>query len=253
VTENEPFNLAFKLDNTNSDSKAVYNVDTRAITITGSSGGQSFSFPFDVVDQTQTANGKTVRLQLVAVKPSSDPRVVFLVKAPTKWETSAVGDRRQDRRSGLGDDGDNAQGITSYSQVVERKFVVFFNKRILAPDLDTSPPPAPTVIVPIEPDVKTPVSTNSNTNTGNNADVSEPETSCIARRTFVIGLALQGVGIFSTQVFIALLVVWCMMRTFKMPEDVRMQSMLEQDRLKSTFGIDDDVGIHAVDLVTAEI
>ena len=104
MTENEPFNLAFKLDNTNSDSKAVYNVDTRAITITGSSGGQSFSFPFDVVDQTQTANGKTVRLQLVAVKPSSDPRVVFLVKAPTKWETSAVGDRRQDRRSGLGDD-----------------------------------------------------------------------------------------------------------------------------------------------------
>ena len=109
------------------------------------------------------------------------------------------------------------------------------------------------MIVPIEPDVKTPVSTNSNTNTGNNADVSDPETSCIARRTFVIGLALQGVGIFSTQVFIALLVVWCMMRTFKMPEDVRMQSMLEQDRLKSTFGIDDDVGIHAVDLVTAEI
>ena len=131
--------------------------------------------------------------------------------------------------------------------------MIFFNKRILAPDLDTSPPPAPTVIVPIEPDVKTPVSTNGNTNTGNNADVSEPEISCIARRTFVIGLALQGVGIFSTQVFIALLVVWCMMRTFKMPEDVRMQSMLEQDRLKSTFGIDDDVGIHAVDLVTAEI
>ena len=74
MTENEPFNLAFKLDNTNSDSKAVYNVDTRAITITGSSGGQSFSFPFNVVDQTQTANGKIVGLQLVAVKPSSDPK-----------------------------------------------------------------------------------------------------------------------------------------------------------------------------------
>ena len=69
---------------------------------------------------------------------------------------------------------------------------------------------APTVIVSIEPDVKTPVTTNGNTNASNNADVSE--TSFIARRTFVIGLALQGVGIFSTQVFIA---VCCMMRTLK--------------------------------------
>ena len=60
---------------------------------------------------------------------------------------------------------------------------------------------APTVIVSIEPDVKTPVTTNGNTNASNNADVSE--TSFIDRRTFVIGLTLQGVGIFSTQVFIA--------------------------------------------------
>ena len=113
--------------------------------------------------------------------------------------------------------------------------MIFFNKRILAPDLepkDASPPPAPTVIVSIESDVKTPVTTNGNTNASNNADVSE--TSFIDRRTFVIGLTLQGVGIFSTQVFIA---VCCMMRTLKMPEDARsLQSMLDQDRLKSTFG-----------------
>ena len=35
----------------------------------------------------------------------------------------------------------------------------------------------------------------------------------------------------------SLLMVWCMMRTLKMPEDARsLQSMLDQDRLKSTFG-----------------
>ena len=88
------------------------------------------------------------------------------------------------------------------------------------------------MIVSIEPDVKTPVTTNGNTNASNNADVSE--TSFIARRTFVIGLALQGVGIFSTQVFIAVLHD---AHSQDMPEDARsLQSMLDQDRLKSTFG-----------------
>ena len=244
VTENDPFELRYKLHNTDSNGKAVYSVDTSAITITASSGGKTINLPFEVGSQTQDEIGLIIVLLLVAIKPSPDPRVAIEVKMPTTWQTDVGGERR----SGHGDN--NATMVFArHAQVVERKTVLVIKERRMAQKFTPSPR-GPVVEEKEDPGIAKEAAVckslredfvrlrqdlnESRTlqvtigGTTKADDVYESLREDLAHlrqelnqslreadRTFVVTIGLFATGLFVTQVVMALLVVGCVNRTLK--------------------------------------
>ena len=210
VTENDAFELDYALDNTDAGGKAVYNVDTSAMTITASSGGQSLTMPFKVARQTQGPKGLVLVLRLVAVKPSPDPRVVFLVQAPTTWQTGAGDDRR---RSGPG----AGNATESYSQVVNRKFVL--NIKAPAEVLPSGPVIATTAVDP---------------NTGSAMEA--PQAACVDGRRFVTAMVAVATSLFATQVVATAVVAGCIIRALRKTQAARsLQHKLDEHKLNSSL------------------
>ena len=199
VTENDAFELDYALDNTDAGGKAVYNVDTSAMTITASSGGQSLTMPFKVARQTQGPKGLVLVLRLVAVKPSPDPRVVFLVQAPTTWQTGA-GDAR--RRNGPG----AGNATESYSQVVKRNFVL---------------------------NIKAPAEVLPSTASG---PVEAPQAACVDGRRFVTAMVAVATSLFATQVVATAVVAGCIIRALRKTQAARsLQHKLDEHKLNSSL------------------
>ena len=213
VTENDAFELDYALDNTDAGGKAVYNVDTSAMTITASSGGQSLTMPFKVARQTQGPKGLVLVLRLVAVKPSPDPRVVFLVQAPTTWQTGAGDDRR---RSGPG----AGNATESYSQVVKRNFVL--NIKAPAEVLPSTAPRPVNNTTAVDP------------NTGSAMEV--PQAACVDGRRFVTAMVAVATSLFATQVVATAVVAGCIIRALRKTQAARsLQHKLDEHKLNSSL------------------
>ena len=210
VTENDAFELDYALDNTDAGGKAVYNVDTSAMTITASSGGQSLTMPFKVARQTQGPKGLVLVLRLVAVKPSPDPRVVFLVQAPTTWQTDAG------RRSGPG----AGNATESYSQVVKRNFVL--NIKAPAEVLPSTAPRPVNNTTAVDP------------NTGSAMEV--PQAACVDGRSFVTAMVTVATSLFATQVVATAVVAGCIIRALRKTQAARsLQHKLDEHKLNSSL------------------
>mgnify|MGYP004061749373 CR=1 FL=1 len=210
VTENDAFELDYALDNTDAGGKAVYNVDTGAMTITASSGGQSLTMPFKVARQTQGPKGLVLVLRLVAVKPSPDPRVVFLVQAPTTWQTDAR------RRSGPG----AGNATESYSQVVKRRFVL--NIKAPAEVLPSTAPRPVNNTTAVDP------------NTGSAMEV--PQAACVDGRSFVTAMVTVATSLFATQVVATAVVAGCIIRALRKTQAARsLQHKLDEHKLNSSL------------------
>ena len=213
VTENDAFELDYALDNTDAGGKAVYNVDTSAMTITASSGGQSLTMPFKVARQTQGPKGLVLVLRLVAVKPSPDPRVVFLVQAPTTWQTGA-GDAR--RRNGPG----AGNATESYSQVVKRNFVL--NIKAPAEVLPSTAPRPVNNTTAVDP------------NTGSAMEM--PQAACVDGRSFVTAMVTVATSLFATQVVATAVVAGCIIRALRKTQAARsLQHKLDEHKLNSSL------------------
>ena len=210
VTENDAIQLEYALDNTDAGGKAVYNVDTSAMTITASSGGQSLTMPFKVVRQTQGPKGLVLVLSLVAVKPSPDPRVVFLVQAPTTWQTDAR------RRSGPG----AGNATESYSQVVKRRFVLNIKAPAeMVPSTASGPVIATTAVDP---------------NTG--SAMKAPQPACVDGPRFVTAMVAVATSLFATQVVATAVVAGCIIRALRKTQAARsLQHKLDQHKLNSSL------------------
>ena len=210
ITENDAFELEYALDNTDAGGKAVYNVDTSAMTITASSGGQSLTMPFKVARQTQGPKGLVLVLRLVAVKPSPDPRVVFLVQAPTTWQTDAR------RRSGPG----AGNATESYSQVVKRRFVLNIK--------------APAEVVPSTASGPVIATTAVDPNTGSAMEV--PQAACVDGRSFVTAMVTVATSLFATQVVATAVVAGCIIRALRKTQAARsLQHKLDEHKLNSSL------------------
>ena len=207
VTENDAFELDYALDNTDAVGKAVYNVDTSAMTITASSGGQSLTMPFKVARQTQGPKGLVLVLRLVAVKPSPDPRVVFLVQAPTTWQTDAR------RRSGPG----AGNATESYSQVVKRNFVLNIK--------------APAEVLPST--ATRPVNNTTAVDPNTGSAMEAPHAACVDGRRFVTAMVAVATSLFATQVVATAVVAGCIIRALRKTQAARsLQHQLDEHRLR---------------------
>ena len=210
VTENDAIQLEYALDNTDAGGKAVYNVDTSAMTITASSGGQSLTMPFKVARQTQGPKGLVLVLRLVAVKPSPDPRVVFLVQAPTTWQTDAR------RRSGPV----AGNATESYSQVVKRRFVLNIK--------------APAEVVPSTASGPVIATTAVDPNTGSAMEA--PQAACVDGRRFVTAMVAVATSLFATQVVATAVVAGCIIRALRKTQAARsLQPKLDEHKLNSSL------------------
>ena len=213
VTENDAFELDYALDNTDAAGKAAYMIDTSNIIITASSGGQSLTMPFKVARQTQGPKGLVLVLRLVAVKPSPDPRVVFLVQAPTTWQTGAGDDRR---RSGPG----AGNATESYSQVVKRKFVVNIK--------------APAEVLPSNASGPVIATTAVDPNTGSAMEA--PQAACVDGRSFVTAMVTVATSLFATQVVATAVVAGCIIRALRKTQAARsLQHKLDEHKLNSSL------------------
>ena len=163
--------------------------------------------PFKVARQTQGPKGLVLVLSLVAVKPSPDPRVVFLVQAPTTWQTDAR------RRSGPG----AGNATESYSQVVKRRFVV----NIKAPaEVVLSTASGPVI-----------ATTTVDPNTGSAMEA--PQAACVDGRSFVTAMVAVATSLFATQVVATAVVAGCIIRALRKTQAARsLQHKLDEHRLR---------------------
>jgi hypothetical protein len=169
--------------------------------------------PFKVARQTQGPKGLVLVLRLVAVKPSPDPRVVFLVQAPTTWQTGA-GDAR--RRNGPG----AGNATESYSQVVKRNFVL--NIKAPAEVLPSTAPRPVNNTTAVDP------------NTGSAMEV--PQAACVDGRSFVTAMVTVATSLFATQVVATAVVAGCIIRALRKTQAARsLQHKLDEHKLNSSL------------------